>query len=580
MAAIKPLKIDASGQLANFQTTSSDWLDVSLGGTSATTATGARTALGLAIGSDVQAYSADTSSLASLSGTVGIPVRTSANTFAMRQIAVAARLAVTNPAGTAGDPTLDLATLSDGATGTFLKLTRDGYGRVSGTTAVVAADITTLVNSIYAPINNAVFTGTTTLGQAPTADLHAATKLYVDSTAAGQRVRDAVRVKSTANVVVATGTLLTIDGVITVAGDRVLLTDQTAGAENGVYIAGTGAWTRATDFDGAGEVVGGATFWVNEGTTWVDTGWTLTTNDPITVGTTSLVFTQSSALGQITAGAGLTKTGSTIDVIGTAGRIVANADSIDLVSGIVAAGTYTKVTVDTYGRTTAGATATPADIGAQPADAGLTSIAALTGAGSVHATATDAFVMRTLTGTAGRVAVTNGDGVAGNPTVDLASGVIATPGTYQSVTVDTYGRVTAGTTASSSLLTDSFTNSEAGTIVIGRAVYAFTTTDQVKLAIANAAAPAQVIGLVSATSIAASASGSIAFAGVMSATTAQWDVVTGQTGGLTPGAMYFLSNVTAGALTTTAPTTGYLCAVGRAMSTTKIALRFDPTIQL
>jgi hypothetical protein len=66
----------------------------------------------------------------------------------------------------------------------------------------------------------------------------------------------------------------------------------------------------------------------------------------------------------------------------------------------------------------------------------------------------------------------------------------------------------------------------------------------------------------------------------MSASTAQWDVVTGQTGGLTPGAMYFLSNSTDGALTTTAPSTGYICPIGRALSTTKMALRFDPTVQL
>ncbi len=583
MADMKPLVVTAAGQTQQIQT--GDTVPLANGGTGATTASAARTALGVAIGVDVLAYSLDATNLHALNTTTGIPARTGTNTWSMRTLTGSTRIGVTNGTGVSGNPTIDLNAYSDGGGGTFLKFTRDANGLISGTTAVLLADISTLISGTYAPIANPTFTGTVTLAADPVSALQAATKQYVDAYAAGQRIKDAVRVASTANVVIASALENgdTIDGVVLATGNRVLLKDQSTGAENGVYVVvASGAASRATDFDSAsGEVMGGSTFWVNEGTANADTGWTLTTNDPIVVGTTALTFTQSSGLGQVTAGTGLSKSGNTLNV-GTAavGRIVVNADDIDLASGIVTPGTYTKITVDTYGRATVGATAVPSDIGAQPVDTGLTNIAALTGTGVMCSTATDTYALRTMTSTTGTISITNPAGVAGNINFEQTSGIV-TPGTYSGVTVDTYGRVTAGTAgASASLLTDSFTNANAGTIVICRAVYATTTTDRVDLAIANSATAAQVIGLVSATSITTLAAGNIAFAGVMSATTGQWDVVTGQTGGLTPGSMYFLSNTTAGSFTTTAPITGYVVAVGRALSTTKMALRFDPSIQL
>jgi phage-related tail fiber protein len=81
----------------------------------------------------------------------------------------------------------------------------------------------------------------------------------------------------------------------------------------------------------------------------------LSTNSTITLGTTALTFAQFSGAGQITAGDGLTKDGNTLNVAtADTGRIVVNADSIDLASGVVTVGTYKSVTVDTYGRVTAG----------------------------------------------------------------------------------------------------------------------------------------------------------------------------------------------------------------------------------
>jgi hypothetical protein len=74
---------------------------------------------------------------------------------------------------------------------------------------------------------------------------------------------------------------------------------------------------------------------VEEGTVNADSGWVLSTNGTITVDTTGLTFTQFSGAGQITAGDGLTKSGNTINAVGTADRITANADSIDIASTYV-----------------------------------------------------------------------------------------------------------------------------------------------------------------------------------------------------------------------------------------------------
>jgi phage-related tail fiber protein len=83
-----------------------------------------------------------------------------------------------------------------------------------------------------------------------------------------------------------------IDGVVPVAGDRILVKSQVAPEANGIYVAAAGAWSRATDANVSAEVTSGLLVHVSLGTANADTWWTLTTNDPITLGTTGLVFTQ------------------------------------------------------------------------------------------------------------------------------------------------------------------------------------------------------------------------------------------------------------------------------------------------
>lgn len=173
----------------------------------------------------------------------------------------------------------------------------------------------------------------------PTSSTDAANKAYVDAVKQGLDIKDSVRAATTANITLS-GTQ-TIDGVAVIAGDRVLVKDQTTASGNGIYDVAAGAWARSADADVSSEVTAGMFVFVAEGTANADSGWVLTTNDPITLGTTSLSFTQFSGAGQITAGAGLTKTGNTIDAVGTANRITVNADSIDIASTYVGQNTIT-----------------------------------------------------------------------------------------------------------------------------------------------------------------------------------------------------------------------------------------------
>lgn len=84
----------------------------------------------------------------------------------------------------------------------------------------------------------------------------------------------------------------TVDGVTLATGNRILIKNQSTASENGIYtVNASGAPTRATDFDADAEVTGGCVIPVNEGTTNGDKLFLLTTNDPITVGSTSLTFT-------------------------------------------------------------------------------------------------------------------------------------------------------------------------------------------------------------------------------------------------------------------------------------------------
>lgn len=127
----------------------------------------------------------------------------------------------------------------------------------------------------------------------PSVDNDLVNRGYVLDVLAGLRdPKDGVRVATTANIDLATGGLLNIDGVVVSAGDRVLVKNQTLPAENGIYDAAAGAWVRSSDADSDPEVTNGMSCVVNEGLTNARKLYVLTTADPIVVGTTGLVFAQ------------------------------------------------------------------------------------------------------------------------------------------------------------------------------------------------------------------------------------------------------------------------------------------------
>jgi len=122
-----------------------------------------------------------------------------------------------------------------------------------------------------------------------------ANKSYVDSAVAASSGHDAVVTVSLTNLTLSGEQ--TINGVTTSAS-RILVAGQTTGANNGVYVTGSGAWTRATDFASGATPYSGTAFYVNQGT-YANTVYVLSNVDPITVGTTALTFARATHLSNI-----------------------------------------------------------------------------------------------------------------------------------------------------------------------------------------------------------------------------------------------------------------------------------------
>jgi hypothetical protein len=146
-----------------------------------------------------------------------------------------------------------------------------------------------------------------------------ATKSYVDGVAQGLNIKQAVVATTTGNI--------TLSGLSTqaggdwasglTAGDRILVKNQTASENNGIYVADASTWSRSSDANTWNELISAFTF-VQTGTTEADTGWVCTIDAGGTLGTTPITWTQFSGAGTYEAGTGLTLSGNTFNITNTA----------------------------------------------------------------------------------------------------------------------------------------------------------------------------------------------------------------------------------------------------------------------
>ena len=175
----------------------------------------------------------------------------------------------------------------------------------------------------------------------------AANKAYVDAARSGLDSKESVRVASTEHKTLS-GTQ-EIDDINVSVGDRVLIKNQNDPEDNGIYVVASGAWTRATDANTNILVNSGMFTFVEEGTENANTGWVLSTPNPIDLGNTHLVFVKFSSQGEVLAGDGLSKTNNTLTVVGTDDRISVGATGVDIASTYVG-----QTTITTLGTITTG----------------------------------------------------------------------------------------------------------------------------------------------------------------------------------------------------------------------------------
>lgn len=157
-----------------------------------------------------------------------------------------------------------------------------------------------------------------------TASTDAATFGQLTAAVQGQTFKEPVRLATTVNDTLSG--LAVRDGITPVAGDRVLVKNQTTSGTNGIYVAAAGAWTRSADADTAAEL-NNATVLIRQGTTHSGDIFTQTTTQ-VTLGTTAQTWVQSGEGNTV-----YTSDGTTIELVGNSFRIATGAAGNGLTGG-------------------------------------------------------------------------------------------------------------------------------------------------------------------------------------------------------------------------------------------------------
>ena len=250
-----------------------------------------------------------------LAGTEVLPIVQSSTT---KQVSVANL--------TAGRAVATGALTVTGAATVSTTLGVTGAATLSSTLGVTgAATLSSTLGVAGATTLFSVATTSGTIANTPSGSTDIANKAYVDTVAQGLDTKASVVAGTTANITLS-GTQ-TIDGVVLIAGDRVLVKNQTAPADNGLYLCAASSWTRTTDMDTWAEVPGAYVF-VEQGTTLADTGWVCTSDAGGTIGVTAIVWAQFSGAGSgvssINFGTtGLTPSSVTTGAVTVAGTLAA-----------------------------------------------------------------------------------------------------------------------------------------------------------------------------------------------------------------------------------------------------------------